>query len=264
MNQAYETILASTEDGITTVTFNRPQKKNAMNPKMHREMDQVLTLLARDPGCRVLVLTGAGDSWCAGEDLEEYFYNLADKPLERSDASTWSKWRGEKLRLLPKPTIASINGWCVGGAFTTLSSCDIAIAADEAKFCLSEINFGHFPGGEVTRAVSSILAPRDFLYLSLTGEIIDAKTAFAIGLVNHVVPANQLEAKTMDIANRIANKGPIALKLAKEAVKLASRSNLDEGLRREVDLFALCFSTEDKDEGVSAFLEKRKPAFKGR
>ena len=98
----------------------------------------------------------------------------------------------------------------------------------------------------------------------LTGEIIDAKTAYSIGLVNHVVPAEQLQAKTMEVAQRIADKSPVALQLAKEAVKLASRSNLDEGLRREVDLFALCFSTEDKDEGVSAFLEKRKPAFKGR
>jgi enoyl-CoA hydratase/carnithine racemase len=100
--------------------------------------------------------------------------------------------------------------------------------------------------------------------LILTGDIIDARTAFAIGLVNHVFPADQLEAKTMEMAKRIADKGPIALKLAKEAVKLASRSLLDEGLRREVDLFALCFSTEDKDEGVKAFLEKRKPAFKGK
>ena len=98
----------------------------------------------------------------------------------------------------------------------------------------------------------------------LTGEIIDARTAFAIGLVNHVVPADQLKTKTLEIANRIADKGPIALQLAKDAVKLASRSNLDEGLRREVDLFALSFSTEDKDEGVSAFLEKRKPVFKGK
>jgi enoyl-CoA hydratase len=100
--------------------------------------------------------------------------------------------------------------------------------------------------------------------LILTGEIIDARSAYAIGLVNQVVPAEQLQAKTLETANRIADKSPIALQLAKEAVKLASRSNLDEGLRREVDLFALCFSTEDKDEGVSAFLEKRKPAFKGK
>jgi enoyl-CoA hydratase/carnithine racemase len=100
--------------------------------------------------------------------------------------------------------------------------------------------------------------------LILTGEIIDAKTAGTIGLVNHVFPADQLEAKTIELANRIAEKSPVALSLAKEAVKLASRSTLDEGLRREVDLFALCFSTEDKDEGVSAFLEKRKPAWKGR
>lgn len=99
--------------------------------------------------------------------------------------------------------------------------------------------------------------------LILTGEIIDAQTALSIGLVNHVAPHDQLRTKTVEIANRIAEKSPIALQLAKEAVKLASRSNLDEGLRREVDLFALCFSTEDKNEGVSAFLEKRKPAFKG-
>src|SRR5512132_2506761 len=127
-----------------------------------------------------------------------------------------------------------------------------------------EISLGIIPGGGGTQRLTRLVGEGKAMEMILTGEIVDARTAFEIGLVNHVVPADQLEAKTMEIAKRIVEKSPIALQLAKEAVKIASRSNLDEGLRREVDLFALCFSTEDKNEGVSAFLEKRKAAFKGR
>jgi enoyl-CoA hydratase len=143
-------------------------------------------------------------------------------------------------------------------------ACDIRIASDRASFGQPEINLGIIPGGGGTQRLTRLVGEGKAMEMILSGEIIDAQTAFSIGLVNHVVPADQLEAKTLEIANRIAEKSPIALRLAKEAVKLASRSNLDEGLRREVDLFALCFSSEDKDEGVKAFLEKRKADFKGR
>jgi enoyl-CoA hydratase len=164
----------------------------------------------------------------------------------------------------PKPVIAMINGYCLGGGCELALACDIRIASETAAFGQPEINLGIIPGGGGTQRLPRLVGEGKAMELILTGEIIDARTAFSIGLVNHVVPPDQLEAKTMEIANRIADKGPVALQLAKEAVKLASRSSLDEGLRREVDLFALCFSTEDKNEGVSAFLEKRKAEFKGR
>ena len=164
----------------------------------------------------------------------------------------------------PKPIIAMVNGYCLGGGCEVALACDLRIAGDKASFGQPEINLGIIPGGGGTQRLTRLVGEGKAMEMILSGEIIDAQTAFLIGLVNHVVAADQLETKTMEIANRIAEKSPIALRLAKEAVKLASRSNLDEGLRREVDLFALCFSSEDKDEGVKAFLEKRKPRFKGR
>jgi len=157
-----------------------------------------------------------------------------------------------------------INGYCLGGGCELALACDIRIASETAAFGQPEINLGIIPGGGGTQRLTRLVGEGKAMEMILTGEIIDAKTAHAIGLVNHVVPADQLQAKTLEVANRIADKSPVALRLAKDAVKTASRSNLDEGLRREVDLFALCFSTEDKDEGVSAFLEKRKPVFRGK
>ena len=135
---------------------------------------------------------------------------------------------------------------------------------ENASFGQPEINLGIIPGGGGSQRLTRLVGEGKAMEMILTGEIIDAQTALSIGLVNHVVPADQLESKTMEIANRIAEKSPIALRLAKESIRIAARSNLDEGLRREVDLFALCFSSEDKDEGVKAFLEKRKPEFKGK
>ena len=160
--------------------------------------------------------------------------------------------------------IAMINGYCLGGGNELALACDIRIASETASFGQPEINLGIIPGGGGTQRLTRLIGEGKAMELILTGEIIDARTAFALGLVNTVVPPSDLRAKTMEMANRIADKSPIALRMAKEAVKLASRSNLDEGLRREIDLFALCFSSEDKDEGVNAFLEKRKPVFQGK
>ncbi|MFL6467317.1 MAG: enoyl-CoA hydratase/isomerase family protein, partial [Pyrinomonadaceae bacterium] len=133
-----------------------------------------------------------------------------------------------------------------------------------ARFSQPEINLGIMPGGGGTQRLTRLIGEGRSMEMMLTGEMIDAETAHKFGLINHVYNADELEAKTMEMANKIAAKAPIAIALCKEAVKFASRSNLDEGLRREVDLFAICFSTEDKTEGVSAFLEKRKPVFKGK
>jgi enoyl-CoA hydratase len=164
----------------------------------------------------------------------------------------------------PKPVIAMINGYCLGGGCELALACDLRIASERASFGQPEINLGIIPGGGGTQRLTHLVGEGKAMELILTGEIINAQAAYSYGLVNLVVPAEELEAKTLEIANRIAEKSPIALRMAKEAVKTASRAPLDEGLRREIDLFALCFSSEDKDEGVKAFLEKRKPEFKGR
>ena len=261
MPQAYETLLLERRDRVAIVTINRPDKRNALNIKTREEGALVLEELGSDDTVGVVVFTGAGDkAFVAGADIAEFSGRTA---LTQREVMT-GRSLFTAIDTFPKPVIAMINGYCLGGGCELALACDIRIASESASFGQPEINLGIIPGGGGTQRLTRLVGEGKAMELILTGEIIDAKTAFAIGLVNQVVPADQLQAKTMEIANRIADKSPIALRLAKEAVKLASRSNLDEGLRREVDLFALCFSSEDKDEGVRAFLEKRKPLFKGK
>ena len=148
----YETLLVTKESGITTIAFNRPEKRNAMSPQLHREMFDLLTDLRYDEETRVIVLTGAGESFCAGQDLKQYSLDMDSQPARVRDElrEKVRRWRGEMLRTLPKPVIARITGWCLGGALTVIAGCDIAIASEEALFGLPEVNFGHFPAGETT------------------------------------------------------------------------------------------------------------------
>jgi enoyl-CoA hydratase len=258
---SYETLLLERLGRVAIITINRPDKRNALNIKTREEGAVLLDELRADESVGVVIFTGAGDkAFIAGADIAEFAGRTASKQRE----VMLGRSLFTAIDTFPKPIIAMINGYCLGGGCELALACDIRIASERASFGQPEINLGIIPGGGGTQRLTRLVGEGKAMELILTGEIIDAQTAFAIGLVNHVVPPDQLEAKTMEIANRIADKGPIALRLAKEAVKLASRSNLDEGLRREVDLFALCFATEDKDEGVKAFLEKRKPEFKGR
>ena len=229
MAPRYETIQVEKASGVTTLRLNRPEKKNAMSPKMHEEISELLSLLEDDDETRVLVLTGTGDSFCAGQDLEKFFEELEGRPKERRRVSRLSaEWQGVRLRLFPKPTIASINGWCLGGAFTTVASCDLAIAAEEAQFGLPEVNFGNFPGGLVTRSLDGLLRPRDLLYYALTGERFDGKTAAAIGLVNFAAPRAELEAATRRLAEKLLSKDPLALRQAKEVYKLGQLMSFEQ------------------------------------
>lgn len=261
MSQSYETLLLDRAGRVATITINRPDKRNALNIKTREEGAALLDELRSDDSVGVVVITGAGDkAFIAGADIGEFAGRTAS--MQRDVMTGRSLFTA--IDTFPKPIIAMINGYCLGGGCELALACDLRIASENASFGQPEINLGIIPGGGGTQRLTRLVGEGKAMELILTGEIIDARTAFSIGLVNHVVPADQLASKTMEIANRIAEKGPIAVRLAKEAVKLASRSNLDEGLRREVDLFAICFSTEDKDEGVNAFLEKRKAEFKGR
>ena len=261
LSQTYETLLLERRDRVAIITINRPEKRNALNIQTRAEGARILEELRADESIGVLVFTGAGDkAFIAGADIAEFADRTA---LTQRDVMV-ARSLFTEIDTFPKPVIAMINGYCLGGGCELALACDLRIASETASFGQPEINLGIIPGGGGTQRLTRLVGEGKAMELILTGEIINAQAAYHIGLVNLVVPAADLEAKTMEIANRIAEKSPVALRMAKEAVKLASRSNLDEGLRREVDLFALCFSSEDKDEGVRAFLEKRKPVFKGK
>lgn len=261
MSQNYETILVDRRDRVAVITINRPEKRNALNIQTRAEGAAILDELRNDDSIRVVIFTGAGDkAFIAGADIAEF----AGRSALQQRAIMMERGLFNAIDTFPKPVIAMVNGYCLGGGCELALACDIRIASETASFGQPEINLGIIPGGGGTQRLPRLVGEGKAMEMILTGEIIKAEEAFRCGLVNQVVPADQLEARTMEVANRIAEKSPIALRLAKEAVKLASRSNLDEGLRREVDVFALCFSSEDKDEGVKAFLEKRKADFKGK
>src|ERR687895_800904 len=260
MSQKYETLLFEKRGRVGVVTINRPDKRNALNIKTREEGAALLEELRTDESVGVIVFTGAGDkSFIAGADIAEFAGRTA---MMQRDVMT-GRSLFTAVDTFPKPVIAMVNGYCLGGGCELALACDLRIASDRASFGQPEINLGIIPGGGGTQRLTRLIGEGKAMELILTGNIIDAQEAYNLGLVNMVVPAPDLEAKTMEIANRIAEKSPVALRMAKEAVKTASRSTLDEGLRREIDLFALCFSSADKDEGVRAFLEKRKPNFTG-
>jgi enoyl-CoA hydratase len=261
MPQSYETLLVERRGRVAVITINRPTKLNALNIQTRAEGAAALDELREDESVRVVVITGAGEkAFVAGADISEFEGRTA---VSQRDVMT-ARSLFTAVDTFPKPVIAMVNGFCLGGGCELALSCDIRVASETARFGQPEINLGIIPGGGGTQRLTRLVGEGKAMELILTGDMIDAQTAYNLGLVNLVVPAADLEAKTLELANRIAEKSPVALRMAKEAVKTAARANLDEGLRREVDLFALTFSSEDKDEGVRAFLEKRKPDFKGR
>lgn len=257
----YETILIEKRDKVAILTINRPDKLNALNSKVHTEGVSALEELRKDDSIRVVVITGAGEkSFVAGADIGEF---AGQTPVTQRNLFL-EKTLFNSIDNFPKPVIAMINGFCLGGGNELALACDIRIAGENARFAQPEINLGIICGGGGTQRLTRLVGEGRAMEIILTGDMIDAQKALQFGLVNHVFPLEELESKTLELAAKIAEKAPVALQMSKEAVKFASRSNLDEGLRREVDLFAICFSTEDKTEGVSAFFEKRKPNFKGK
>ena len=214
-------VLVEFEDGIAWVTLNRPEKRNAMSPPLNDEMKATMEAVELDERCGVLVLTGAGDSFSAGMDLREYFRALDGLPYEQQLAgrrSAW-QWQWKHMMAFCKPTIAMVNGWCFGGAFTPLVACDLAIAADEAVFGVSEINWGIIPGGNVTRSLVATLSLRDAMYYVMTGETFTGQQAAAMRLVNEAVPREKLRERTTELAKTLLGKNPTVLRAAKSAVR---------------------------------------------
>lgn len=216
----YETVLVDVSDGLATVTLNRPAQKNAMSPQLHRDMYDVLTDLEYRDDFSVLIITGAGDSFCAGQDLKQYFYEMRDAPAEKERLQRLSHaWRHEILYHYRKPTVAAVNGHCFGGAFTILGSCDVVVTADDAKYGLSEVNFGHIPGGLVSRVLCEYLPKRQALYYSITGETFDGNRAVELGLATMAVPRADVMTEAKRIATVLAEKDQSAIRATKEAFR---------------------------------------------
>ena len=258
---AYETILVERKGAVAIVRLNRPDKLNAMNTRLKEEVAHALGELEKDDGVRVAVITGVGDkAFVAGADINEF---AGKKPIDQ-----WQSYGHTSLYnavdRFPKPILAMINGYCLGGGCELAMACDIRIASEKAQFGQPEINIGIIPGGGGSQRLPRLVGLGKALELILTGDRIPAAEALRIGLVDSVVPHDELEKRTMELAEKIASKSPVAVRLAKVAVKASANLPLDQGLRHEQSLFSVVFSTEDKEEGVRAFLEKRPPQWKGR
>jgi enoyl-CoA hydratase len=256
-----ENIIVEREGRVAVLTVNRPDKLNALNEATRRDLGAALDALRGDREIRVVVITGAGEkSFVAGADISEF----AGRTAHEQRGVMLSKSGFGAIDEFPKPVIAMVNGFCLGGGCELALMCDIRVASENARFGQPEINLGIIPGAGGTQRLTRLVGEGRAMQMILTGEMIGAQEAERIGLVNAVYPAAELRAKTLELANKIAEKSPVALEMAKTAVKNAARMGLREGLMQEVDLFALCFASADKEEGVRAFLEKRKPDFKGR
>lgn len=216
-----ENVLVEFDNGIAWVTLNRPAKRNAMSPGLNADMVAILDALEVDDRCGVLVLTGAGDSFSSGMDLKEYFRETDGlPPLQQQRARrSAAQWQWRMLPHFAKPTIAMVNGWCFGGALTPLVSCDLAIAADEAVFGISEINWGIIPSGNVTRAIAQTMRHRDAMYYIMTGEPFNGSKAAEMGLVNEAVPLDRLRARTRELAEVLLAKNPTVLRACKAAYR---------------------------------------------
>jgi trans-feruloyl-CoA hydratase/vanillin synthase len=257
-----DTVLVEFEDGIAWVTMNRPEKRNAVSPRLAAEMLAVMNALELDPRCKVLVLTGAGEAFCAGMDLKEFFRETDPmSPPEREQIiRVNAQWQWRQLMVYPKPTIAMVNGWCFGGAFTPLVSCDLAIAAEDAVFGLSEINWGIIPAGVVTKAVTQVMNQRDALYYIMTGETFDGRKAAAMGLVNEAVPLKDLRTRTRSLAQTLMSKNPTVLRAAKIAarrVRDMSYEDAGDYLMAKNDQARLLDPERGREQGLKQFLDEK-------
>lgn len=258
----FETIKIERQDGIAWLYFNRPEKRNSMSPTLNREMLAALDDIESDGVSQVLVLTGVGDSFSAGMDLKEYFREIDGKPshVQSEVRRIAGGWQYHRLRSFPLPTIAMVNGWCFGGAFTPLVSCDIAVAADDAKFGLSEVNWGILPSGLVTRDVSAVMSYRNALFYILTGRPFDGRKAAEMGLVTLSVPASQLRAEVVSIANELRGKSPETLRTCKEAFKVSLQMSWEEAqdyLYAKLEQMQFRDKGRSREQGLKQFLDEK-------
>ena len=255
-----DTVAFEIRDHIAWVKFNRPEKRNCMSPKLNRQMMRVLDELEHNDEVGVLVLTGEGDAWCAGMDLKEYFRDTEAKGLgavRAAQRESYGWWR--RLRWYQKPTIAMVNGWCFGGGYGPLFGCDLAFAAEDAQFGLSEINWGILPGGGATKVISELVPFRKAMYHALMGENVDGRTAAAWGLVNEALPSEALEARVTAVAKVLLAKNPVALKATKDAIRRVREMTYDnaEDFLVRAQEAANSYDNEGRKEGIRQFIDDK-------
>ena len=259
----WETVRVELTEGVAWVELHRPDKRNAMSPTLNAEMIDVLETIDRADECGVLVLTGAGESFSAGMDLKEYFRDVDGGPDHvqrrvRRDAAQW-QWR--MLRTYAKPTIAMVNGWCFGGAFTPLVACDLAVAADEAVFGLSEINWGIPPGSVVSRALADTVGSRTALLHIMTGRTFDGRRAAEMGLVNWSVPRAKLRDDVAQLAAELLEKNPVVLRAAKLGFKHCREMSWDgaeDYLYAKLEQSQFLDREHGREQGLTQFLDEKR------
>jgi 2-(1,2-epoxy-1,2-dihydrophenyl)acetyl-CoA isomerase len=263
---SYETMDFVKEDGVGVLTLNRPDKLNAVSPAMWFELTRAMTEAQTDDEIRVLVLTGAGRGFCAGADVAESL-TLAISgdapPRTRSQLKEPVGITGLRLARLWKPTIAAVNGVAAGMGFSFALACDIRIASENARFTNAFVRMGLIPDNGMTYFLSRLIGVARALELMYTCESVDAREAERIGLVNRVVPADDLMKVTMDLAKKIAEGSPMAVELTKQTTMSSFNCSLEQLIEIETFAQKVCLDTEDFKEGVAAFIEKRPPVFKG-
>ena len=256
-----DTVSSTVRDGIAWVKFNRPEKRNCMSPKLNRQMLRVLNDLEFRDDVGVLILTGEGEAWSAGMDLKEYFRETEAQGLvgvRHSQREAYAWW--ERLRNYQKVTIAMINGWCFGGAYGPLFSCDLAFCSDDAQFGLSEINWGILPGGGATKVATELMPMRKAMYHALMGENLTGKDAEAAGLVNESLPAGKLEARVLEVAQRLLKKNTFTLKATKDCVRRVremSYQNAEEYLIRAQEALNWHDKSDGRHVAMKQFLDDK-------
>jgi len=254
---SYDTIAASVEDKIGIVQLNRPEAFNALNDHLLSELADVLKHFVKDDEVRCIIIAGGEKAFCAGADLKEMVTRGPKDILDRFTSSIFGL-----LRHCPKPTIAAVSGYCFAGGCELALACDMIVASDTAKFGQPEINVGIIPGAGGTQRWTRTAGKARAMEIVLTGAPIDARKAMEWGIVNRVVPFEELLNEAKRLAATIAAKPQLAARMAKDAVLKAQDMTLENGLDYENRLFAMLFGTEDQKEGMRAFLEKRKPQWK--
>ncbi len=257
----YETILYEVQDGVGLVTINRPKVLNALSPQVLIEVSDVVDEIQKGTAVRVLVITGAGDkAFVAGADISEF---PKMNPLQARGFAEKGQALFFALEQLPIPVIACVNGFALGGGCELAMSCDFIYASDKAKFGQPEINLGIVPGFGGTQRLARLVGRAKAKELCMTGEMIDAQQARELGLAAKVFPAEQLLEETMKVARKLAGLSQVALRAIKQLVDRGMDVDLKTGCTLEMEAFGVCFASNDAREGALAFLEKRKPDFKG-
>jgi len=255
-------ILYEKREGVATITINRPEKLNAMDHETIQEILSALDDAEKDENIRVVVITGAGDrAFSAGADISGM---KGRTPLDSRRSSQFGQQMMNRVEDLEKPVIAAINGYALGGGLELAMVCDFRIASENARLGQPEINIGLVPGWGGTQRLPRFVGKALAKEMIFTGRMIDAKTAEQHGLVNKVVPADQLKLAVQELATELLNKPPVAIKVAKQLINNSTETNLRIGLTHESEAFGILGSTEDFREGTAAFLDKRKPKFKGK